>query len=283
MAEEKPEEKFDSADEPAEKTEEEGTNKEEESGPDVVAETPENGTNSEQKVDDTPPLRSMLEVRAHLEEHWQEFIRETDSVRVAGPTIPNIPDGNVRRFVEYCLHRQQKFPLETAIAMGNKFRRNHLHIYKAGRKGITYITTIARKFREAETVLTPELDQLITVIEQNPGISLLELGTKLGPTSEEQEAGLKSLAWLIREGYVTEFENGTLLTYPRLATRGSGGKKIAEKGTEENPGKEKGDQEIREEDAKSEDLSVKIEENSREITGGEEEPTTTGTEIGVDL
>ncbi|MDR3316594.1 MAG: hypothetical protein LBS68_00745 [Puniceicoccales bacterium] len=183
---------------------------------------------SSAEAEGRPKFHSLEGVRAYLEEHRRQFIGESTSVRVPGISLANIRDTGIRRPVEYQLQRQIKFPLDTANAMRNKFKKNHLHVYRRGKKGISYVAAVARKFREADTVLVPELELIITAIEKNPMISLLDLSAKLG-LGAKQEAALRSLTWLIREGYVTEFEDGTLLTPPCLpARKEDGGKRAPE-------------------------------------------------------
>jgi hypothetical protein len=167
------------------------------------------------------PLQSLVEVRAFLLAEKDRFFRETDGIRVNGPSLEIIGDPNIRNHVEYCWHQQQRFPLDTAHAMRGKFKHHRLHLFKRGKKGITYLCGVARKFRTATHELAAELDRIVRFIETSPMVSPGDVADRLAENGD-REAVLKALAWLVREGYVTEFEDGSLITYPILASRGPG-------------------------------------------------------------
>jgi hypothetical protein len=176
----------------------------------------EGGKKLEENSGATPQrFQSLGEVRAFLLAEKDRFFREAAVIRVEGMSLEKIGDPNIRRFVEYCWHQQQKFPLDTAYAMRGKFKHHRLHLFKRGKKGITYLCAVARKFRTTVGELSPELDRIVRFIETSPMVSPKDVVDRLGE-SEDPEAVLKSLTWLIREGYVTEFEDGSLLTYPVL-------------------------------------------------------------------
>jgi hypothetical protein len=178
-----------------------------------------------------PALNSLRELRIYLKENADRFLRSADSMRVCGTELNSISDGDIRRFVDYCWNQQKRFPLDTANAMRGKFKQHRLHVYKRGKRGPSYVAPVARKFREAKTVFSPELEKVLALIEQHPLINLLELGAKMDGESVDREGMLKALAWLLREGYVTEFEDGTLLTYGRQAAdREEGGQSAKRRG-----------------------------------------------------
>jgi hypothetical protein len=176
-------------------------------------------------ADDRPVFHSLREVRNYLKENADQFLRTKKSIRLEGKDLELLADNAIRRFVDYCWGQQKRFPLDTASAMRSKFKQHKLHIFKHGKKGPSYVTPVARKFREWDTVFTPELERVLAAIESNPLIALMDLVAQLGSADVEREETVKALKWLLREGYVTELENGTLLTYPRLA-------KESEKSTE---------------------------------------------------
>jgi hypothetical protein len=177
-----------------------------------VAEKTDAPSESEEQTT-TESFPSLTALRAHLEEHWREFIRESDSVRIAGTSIKKISDEPTRHFVEYCLQRQRRFPLETATAMRNKLRRSQLHTFRVGKRGITYVSAIARKFRSAGEVLAPELEGVLAIIRENPMILREEFGAKVGGDAGQLAESTNSLSRLIQFGYVTELEDGSLITY----------------------------------------------------------------------
>ncbi|MDR2677171.1 MAG: hypothetical protein LBB26_01215 [Puniceicoccales bacterium] len=162
-------------------------------------------------------LQSLLEVREYLEKHIDDYVNATECIRVPGTSLELIQDKDLRNFVRYHLGRQQRFPLETANGMRMKFKQNNLHSYKTGKNGISYVCTVPRKFRSREADLTDKLELLLDTIEKFP-LSTANVITQkvVGETFGGDEVA-NLLTWLIREGYVTEFENGTLITHSQVS------------------------------------------------------------------
>jgi hypothetical protein len=173
----------------------------------------------ESATGERPIFHSLRDVRIYLKENADRFLRARKSIRLEGKNLGSLADSAIRRFVDYCWDRQKRFPLDTASAMRSKFKQHKLHIFKHGKKGSSYVTPVARKFRDWDTVFTPELERVLAAIEGNSLITLMDLVAQLGSADVEREETVKALKWLLREGYVTELENGTLLTYPRMAKK----------------------------------------------------------------
>ncbi len=147
----------------------------------------------------------------------------------------------MRRSVEGALERQCRFPLDTANALRGRLRRERFTIFKKGSKGVSYVCAVKRKFRLPGQVLAQSIDSLIACIEAHPMIKAGELphrylGLAAHPepgaaadaaaapqqvlTVEERERLARlhaDLLWLVREGYVTEFIDGTLYAAPPMA------------------------------------------------------------------
>ena len=179
-------------------------------------------------------FKSLGDVRAYLMENADRFLRKVDSVRVNGSDMEAITDKDIRDFIEYCWDRQKRFPLDTANAMRGKFKRYNLHSYKLGKHGPSYVAPVARKLRDGSVVFTPLLERLITVIEENSRINPLELCVKIGMDGDERDEMLKALSWLRGEGYVTEFEDGTLLVHGKTSTQESDSEKNKKRQAGEN-------------------------------------------------
>jgi hypothetical protein len=160
-------------------------------------------------------LQSLLEVREYLEKHIDDYVNATECIRVPGTSLELIQDRDLRNFIRYHLGRQQRFPLETANGMRAKFKQNNLHSYKNGKNGISYVCTVPRKFRSQETHLTDKLELLLDTIEKFPLSTAGAIAQKVIGEAFDADEVANLLTWLIREGYVTEFENGTLSTHPR--------------------------------------------------------------------
>jgi hypothetical protein len=164
-------------------------------------------------------LQSLFEVRKFLEDHCDDFLHATDCMRVPGTFFALIQDRSLRNVIQYHLGQQQRFPLDTANGMRAKFKQHNLHSYKSGKNGISYVCAMPRKFRGPGAHLTDKLELLLDTIEKFPLLTAGAVTEKvIGETLGTDEVA-NLLIWLIREGYVTEFENGTLLTHPRDSGR----------------------------------------------------------------
>lgn len=191
----------------------------------------------EEKLSSPREFHSEKEIREYLSTERPELIRQTATMRVKGTTLVNITDSIIRRTVENELKQQLKFPLETCSAMRQKWRSAGLNVYKRGKRGVSFICAIRRKFRDSKTVFSPELEAVIHVLDQNNNHTLSELFEIAQIPEAEHEEWIKNLSWLIHEGYVSEFEDGKLMIYPPLPEakkEGNSTSETEEKVAEEN-------------------------------------------------
>jgi hypothetical protein len=157
-------------------------------------------------------------------------VRPAGQARFHGREVESLPPGEIRRSVEGALERQRRFPLDTANALRGRLRREHFTIFKKGAKGISYVCAVKRKFRIPGQSFAESIGALLVFIETHAMIKAGELVRKfLGVVDEGPEAGLPTveqrekiaklqgdLLWLVREGYVTEFIDGSLFAPPPM-------------------------------------------------------------------
>ena len=183
-------------------------------------------------------------------------VRTASHARFHGREADALPQGEVRRAIEGTLERQRRFPLDTANALRGRLRREHFTIFKKGAKGISYVCAVKRKFRVPGQTFAESIGNLIAYIEAHPMVRAGELVKKyLGvqeasadpaakaadaaaasgpiggaaPESEPVPSNVLSveqrekiarmqgdLLWLVREGYVTEFIDGSLYAPPPM-------------------------------------------------------------------
>ncbi len=184
-----------------------------------------------------PSFDSIEEARHHLLTTARErVVRIVEQLRFPGRILENIPaTSEIRRAVEGALAAQRRFPLDTANALRGRLRREHFTIFKKGSKGISYVCAVKRRFRVPGQVFSESLSALIAFIEGNPMVKeselaqrLLNLAPRPAPVegqapepipAEEQEklTRLKGdLRYLVKEGYVTEFVDGSLFCPPPM-------------------------------------------------------------------
>ncbi len=129
--------------------------------------------------DPTPSFDTIEDARQHLLATAREkVVRLVESWRFPGKNLDTLPPGEIRRAVEGALERQRRFPLDTANALRGRLRREGLHIFKKGSKGITYVCGVRRKFRTPDQVFADSLGALIAFIEHNPMVRRSELPVK---------------------------------------------------------------------------------------------------------
>jgi hypothetical protein len=187
-----------------------------------------------------PSFDSLEDARAHLlATAKDQLVRPVDTVRIHGRTLDALPQGEIHRAIEGELERQRRFPLDTANALRGRLRREHFTIFKKGAKGVSYVCAVKRKFRVPGQTFSENIGALISFVEGHPMIKAGELlrqflgqmppadsasqapggaqaaAPELSP--EQREKGMRvqaDLLWLVREGYVTEFIDGSLFASP---------------------------------------------------------------------
>jgi hypothetical protein len=178
----------------------------------------------------------------------EAVVRRADSTRISPIKIEEFKDTEAYKAMSGRLEAQRRFPLDTANSLRGRLRRENFHVFKRGSKGITFVCSVKRKFRVVGEVFAESIDRLISFIETNPFVEVAALPKKhLGfsipaKTKDEMEADVESelspehaealkkmvmdLRWLITEGYVTEFANGTLFAPPALSHPPQGHKPV---------------------------------------------------------
>jgi hypothetical protein len=184
-----------------------------------------------------PSFDSLEDARQYLlTEARNRVVRSVEQLRFPGRILETIPaNTEIRRAVEGALAAQRRFPLDTANALRGRLRRESFTIFKKGSKGISYVCAVKRRFRVPGQTFSDSLASLIAFIEANPMIKESELpvrhlGLEARPApvegvepvaipAEELEKLTKlkgDLRYLVKEGYVTEFVDGSLYCAPAM-------------------------------------------------------------------
>jgi hypothetical protein len=195
----------------------------------------------------TPTFDALEDARLYLLTNARDkIVRPVEHARFHGKSAETMPQGEIRRAIEGALERQRKFPLDTANALRGRLRREHFTIFKKGSKGVSYVCAVKRKFRVPGQTFADSIGALISFIETHPMIRASELPAKLlginlpaaapAPAAPPAEGAAPAapapeltvderakivrlqgdLMWLVREGYVTEFIDGTLYAPPPM-------------------------------------------------------------------
>lgn len=211
-----------------------------------------------------PSFDSLEDARAYLLANAKEkVVRAVETVRFHGKLIEKLPPGEIRRAIEGHVERQRRFPLDTANALRGRLRREGFTIFKKGSRGVSYVCAVKRRFRFPGQVFSETITALIEFTEKHPLVHVKDLPLKFlgidvaaaaaatplpegaAAPSQAPFAALPAdqadklrkmtndLRWLVMEGYVTEFSDGTLFAAPPMSPQAA--KKADEHGEEHDP------------------------------------------------
>src|SRR5437762_10726433 len=108
--------------------------------------------------------------------------------------------------------------------LASQFRQNGLHVFRH-RRGMLFVSPIrARAFVHEQAGVSPSVNAILEALSGKAAISRKQLFEKLIGDSASEDADARSLAlasdlrWLINEGYVIEFNDGSL-DLPRVKAK----------------------------------------------------------------
>lgn len=143
---------------------------------------------------------------------------------IDGPISRQLPDRALHRLIEDEWSRAMRSPSHMMQELTGQFRQAGLHIFRH-RRGMLFVSPIrARPLVQDCAAVSPPVNAILETLGAAPRISRKELADKLivDLAGEEQERAKLALAsdlhWLIREGYVIEFNDGSL-DLPRVKAK----------------------------------------------------------------
>jgi hypothetical protein len=175
----------------------------------------------DEAVTDLTPRDSLDGAKNYLLQYFKDrILREVTTIRIAGTAFESMPSRTIAHAIQFFLQRQRHFPFDTASNLRHGFRRAGFSIYRKGKEGISYVCAAKRKFRTVDDVFEEGVQALINFLESYETIPLSTLQRDYIEANHlpEKEV-LGGLDWLIREGYVVHYDNGTLLLNPKSSPR----------------------------------------------------------------
>jgi hypothetical protein len=158
---------------------------------------------------------------AETERHFQQnylpgLVRSVSELTIDGPASRHLQDRVLNRLTENEWTRETRSPSPMMQELAARFREAGLHVFRH-RRGMLFVSSIyPRPFKHDESGVSPQVRVILESIGTSPRIGRKELADKLiaGLTAEEAERVKMALAsdlrWLINEGYVIEFNDGSL-------------------------------------------------------------------------
>jgi hypothetical protein len=175
-------------------------------------------------------LSSRDEVEKHFRAtHLPNVVKQVESHQVSGTASRSMPSGALQRLVRAKWEEQQRFPLQLATLLSQEFAKRGLQFFKVNRT-VTHVSVARPHYLDLETTPVSEnVKRIVEFIHAHPRCSRRKLFETLAPAavattqplaegaavpelSPEASTVISDLHWLVHQGHVIEFANGTLET-----------------------------------------------------------------------
>jgi hypothetical protein len=188
------------------------------------------------------PLRlaNMEAVEKHFREaHKDNIIKSVDSHTLGGAVARNLRSPELLRLVRSVWEDQRRFPLQIATVLSQQFASHGLQFFKVN-KTVTHVSVARPHFLDLDaTPVSAGVKLIVDYINSHPRCNRRQLVEFLAPSptaqvaaptagetpstapaesnepTAEQTGVIADLHWLIHQGHVIEFANGTLETAKR--------------------------------------------------------------------
>jgi hypothetical protein len=196
-------------------------------------------------------LASREEVEKHFREvHLPNIIKAVEKHTLSGQASRNLRSPGLQRLIRFAWEDQQRFPLQIATVLSQQFAGHGLQFFKVN-KTITHVSVARPHFLDMEaTPVSEQVRRIVQFIDATPRCTRRRLIETLAPTpaapppvpikvepqvegaapapntppaepepTPEQASINGDLHWLIHQGHVIEFANGTLETAKKPVIR----------------------------------------------------------------
>lgn len=143
------------------------------------------------------------------------LVRTINATTIGGVLSRNVPDRALGRLIEQAWTNEMRSPSRVMQELSTRLRGSGLAIFRH-RKGMLFVTPVRPKPID-EAQLSANVRAIIEAIRATPQINRKQLAEKLiaaDSRAEEAEKAKLALAsdlrWLVREGHLLEFNDGTV-------------------------------------------------------------------------
>ena len=174
-----------------------------------------------------PPLTfsSAAETERHFRSHYfPALIHGVEDVTVGGTSSRSLADRVLNRAIEQAWVRETRSPSNIMQELASRLRQNGLHIFRH-RRGMLFVSPIrVRAFVHEHAGVSPLVNAIFEAVSATAGINRKQLFETLTGNGASEDAEPRRLAlasdlrWLISEGYVIEFNDGSL-DLPRMKSK----------------------------------------------------------------
>jgi hypothetical protein len=160
---------------------------------------------------------SAAEAERHFRSHYfPALVVRVDEVTVGGTSSRSLPDRILSRAIEQAWVRETRSPSNIMQELASRFRQNGLHIFRH-RRGMLFVSPIrVRAFIHEHAGVSPLVNAILEALSATAGMNRKQLFETLIDNGESEDAEPRRLAlasdlrWLINEGYLIEFNDGSL-------------------------------------------------------------------------
>ena len=168
---------------------------------------------------------SAAEAERHFRSHYlPALVRNLEDVTVGGTSSRSLPDRILNRAIEEAWGSESRSPSNVMQELASRFRQNGLHIFRH-RRGMLFVSPIrARAFVHEHAGVSPLVNSILEAVAATVGINRKQLFETLTGNGASEDAEPRRLAlasdlrWLINEGYLIEFNDGSL-DRPRMKSK----------------------------------------------------------------
>jgi hypothetical protein len=168
---------------------------------------------------------SAAETERHFRaQYFPELIRSVTDLTIGGNSSRSLADRTLNRAIEQAWVRETRSPSNIMQELASRFRQNGLHIFRH-RRGMLFVSPIRiRAFVHEQTGVSPLVNAILEAVSTAAGINRKQLfetltGNGASEDAEPRRMALASdLRWLISEGYLIEFNDGSL-DRPRVKSK----------------------------------------------------------------
>jgi len=166
-----------------------------------------------------PPLTfsSAAETERHFRSHYfPALVHDVEDVTVGGTSSRSLADRVLNRAIEQAWVRETRSPSNIMQELASRLRQNGLHVFRH-RRGMLFVSPIrVRAFVHEQAAVSPLVNAIFQAVSATAGINRKQLFETLTGNGASKDAEPRRLAlasdlrWLISEGYVVEFNDGSL-------------------------------------------------------------------------
>lgn len=171
-----------------------------------------------------------LSARKYLVKNCTDnVIDEVLSFKLNPDRVSNLPDPILKNLVQQELEREYKTHSRMASWCRRRMHKADFHIYRKDkyRNNIVYVCSIKRRIRDESTQFSDEIKKIIDAIEKHQNSSMDRLMRFFFNISDKEKTVetyveaekisnfKRNLLLLIRKGYVSQYENGTIYISPK--------------------------------------------------------------------